>query len=368
MRIALIASHAWPLPSPARTGDSQILLDLSRSLVEMGHQVDLFAPDGTVAPDGVDLRTMPSTPSRFEATPSAKDAELCALWQMAPWFEAADVIHDCSVEKSFHSAFPRRSLCTIWGGPWRHAHPPRNVVAQSHAQRDRLLRGATDYEGTDTPEMGGPNGTPLKDCRVVWNGIDTEAYEPTGKGKQDFFLMLGRWHPVRGIEQGIELAKATGINLLIAGTDPVEDHPAQAEYARRICELVRGHDNISVEFLPPDPEHHQRKVELYSDAKALLFLPQFQEPFGLSQIEAMACGTAVIAPDIGSCKEVLGVVGVEEGIKTLTEQVDGFPLEDFIAVQGRICRQRACEEFDRMTMAENYLGLYYDVLNGKGWG
>lgn len=368
MRIALIASHAWPLPSPARTGDSQILLDLSRSLAEMGHDVWLYAPDGTDAPPGVNLCVTPLDASRFGAYPSADEAEQATLRDYWGRMADCDVVHDCSVNKSFHRYFKTKSLCTIWGGPWRHSHPGRNVVAQSHAQRDRLLRGATDYEGTATPEMGGPNGTPLNDCRVVWNGIDTEAYKPTGRGKQDFFLMLGRWHPVRGIEQGIELAKATGINLLIAGTDPSEDHPAQAEYARKICELVRGHDNISVEFLPPDPEHHGRKVELYSDARALLFLPRFQEPFGLSQIEAMACGTAVIAPDIGSCKEVLGVVGVDEGIKTLTEHVDGFPLEDFIAVQGRICRQRACEHFDRMTMAENYLGLYYEVLNGRSWG
>jgi glycosyltransferase involved in cell wall biosynthesis len=361
MRIAIISSHAWPLPSPARTGDSQILLDLTRTLAEMGHEVTLFAPKGTKAPEGVWLLTIPLC-SHGTAEPSAKRAEFATLEHYHSTLSHFDIIHDCSVLKTIAGNFQGNALSTQWGGPPNHW---RNVVAQSHAQRARLLRGATDYEGTATPEMGGPNTKPLADCRVVWNGIDTEAYKPTGKPKQDFFLMLGRWHPVRGIEQGIELAKATGINLLIAGTDPEEDHPAQAAYAKRICELVRGHDNISVEFLPMgNEEHHARKVELYSDARALLFLPQFQEPFGLPQIESLACGTPVIAPDIGSCKEVLGVVGVEEGIRAfMEEESDGF-----IESQGSAARKRACELFSREAMAERYLAEYYDVMSGRSWG
>lgn len=368
MNIVIVASHAWSLPSAARTGDSQIILDLSRSLAECGHSVSVCAPAGSVMPQGVRLLAMPVGGSRFDAEPAAAQCELTTIAAYKDDLSQADVIHDCSVLKLAAREFQSKSLATVWGGA---PTIRRNVVAQSQAQAGRLLRGETDYVGTATPAAGGPGFEPLTDVRWVWNGISTDAptgYAPTGKPKQDHFLMLGRWHPVRGIEQAIELAKRTGVNLLIAGTDPSEDHPAQADYARKICAMARGCDNINVEFLPPDPNHHARKVELYSDARALLFLPQFAEPFGLSQIEAMACGTAVIAPDIGSCKEVLGVVGVEEGIATLTEQVDGFPLEDFIAVQGRACRQRACEQFDRMVMAEGYLGLYYEILNGRSWG
>jgi len=363
VRIAIISSHAWPLPSPARTGDSQILLDLTRTLAEMGHKVTLVAPAGTVAPEGVRLWRMRHC-SHGTAEPPTDVCEQSTLGMMFGEEMPFDVIHDCSVNKTVAKWCHENEMpfiATQWGGPPNHW---RNVVAQSHAQRARLLRGATDYEGTATPEMGGPNTKPLADCRVVWNGIDTEAYKPTGKPKQDFFLMLGRFHVVRGIEQGIELAKATGINLLIAGTDPEEDHPAQAAYARRICEMVRGCDNINVEFLPMGNEaHHARKVELYSDARALLFLPRFQEPFGLTQIESLACGTSVIAPDIGSCKEVLGVVGVEEGVKAFTEESDGF-----VQSQSGAARRRACELFSREAMAERYLAEYYDVLNGKGWG
>jgi len=363
VRIAIIASHAWPLPSPARTGDSQIILDLTRTLAEMGHEVTLFAPKGTEAPEGVRLYESGMC-SQGQAEPSAEQCELNTLYHLRA-YGPFDVVHDCSVNKTvakYRNAAGLPAIATQWGGPPNHW---RNVVAQSHAQRARLLRGATDYEGTATPEMGGPNTKPLTDCRVVWNGIDTEAYKPTGKPKQDFFLMLGRWHPVRGIEQGIELAKATGINLLLAGTDPEEDHPAQAAYAKRICELVRGHDNISVEFLPMgNEEHHARKVELYSDARALLFLPQFQEPFGLPQVEAMACGTAVLATDIGSCREVCGIAGDDFSFGMAALEKDLA----FAEHQGRLFRGRAFEHFDRRVMAANYVRLYEEVIAGKGWG
>ena len=175
MRIGLIASHAWPLPSPARTGDSQIILDLSRSLAELGHEVTLFAPDGTIAPEGVRLARMPMC-SKGQAEPSTYQCEQACLDEYAVELAMLDVVHDCSVNKSVAEWCMKRmpTISTLWGG---HApkHMLRNLVAQSHAQRARLAMGLDDYM-----QEGGPGA----DCRVVWNGIDTEAYKPTGNPKR----------------------------------------------------------------------------------------------------------------------------------------------------------------------------------------
>jgi len=111
-------------------------------------------------------------------------------------------------------------------------------------------------------------------------------------------------------------------------------------------------------------EHHARKVELYSDARALLFLPQFQEPFGLPQVEAMACGTYVLADDIGSCREVnVDCFYLDTGRDQswLTKQQGWFRL-------GQLSRERAVELFDRRVMAANYVKLYEEVAGGGGWG
>jgi glycosyltransferase involved in cell wall biosynthesis len=354
VKIGIIASHAWQLPSPARTGDSQIILDLSRSLAEMGHDVFLNAPKGTVAPAGVELVEMPLC-SRGQAEPDTATAERANFMQHghSRFFMGLDIIHDCSVNKTIAEAFPSKSISTIWGGHALHPSPCRNLVAQSHAQAARLAKGLDDYM-----QPGGPCVT----ARVVWNGIDTDAYKPTGKTKQDFFLMFGRFHPVRGIPQAIELAKATGINLLIAGEDPERDHPYQAQYAKEMCALARGCDNISIEFLPDDPDHMTRKVELYSDARALLFLPQFEEPFGLPQVEAMACGTYVVANGNGSTQEINeGTFYLERPDQTWLTKEQGW------SQLGRRNRERAVEHFDRMVMARNYVKLYEEVCGGGGW-
>jgi glycosyltransferase involved in cell wall biosynthesis len=365
MRIAIIASHAWPLPSPARGGDSQILLDLSRSLVELGHDVFLYAPAGTKAAPGVVVREMPLC-SMGTAAPKTEECETATLREYLRELLDCDVVHDCSVGKSFHGwalENGRPTIATVWGGPWRCSHPGRNVVAQSKAQRDRLLRGATDFEDSPTPDMGGANGTPLADCRVVWNGINTEAphgYAPTGKGKQDFCLWLSRWHPARGYRETIAMAKATGLNVLFAGCDPTEDHPYQAQCALEAVSLARGCDNIQIEFLPPDPDHHTRKVELYSDAQALIFTPMFQEPFGLSQVEALACGTPVLPLKRGSVEEVTGY-----GYDTMEQIAEAA--KGLRPYHSDLARERAVGLFDRRVMARKMVALYEEAIE-KGWG
>lgn len=364
MKVGLIASHHWPLPSPARTGDSQIILDLSRSLVELGHEVTLFAPAGTKAPEGVWVAEI-GPAARGNGVPTAEECERATLRDWSQLLQQQDIIHDCSVNKSAAAAchaMGRPAISTIWGGNWG-SGPARNIVAQSHAQAARLAKGLDDYNAP-----GGPCVT----ARVVWNGIDTDAYKPTGNPKQDFFLMFGRWHPVRGIVQAIELAKATGINLLLAGEDPERDHPYQAGYAREMCALARGCDNIQVEFLPADPEHHERKVELYSDARALLFLPQFEEPFGLPQIEAMSCGTPVVGTNRGSVREVTGNLGaglcMEAGELRFAPWYWVSPKSPAAQLREmEQCRAVAVEHFDRLVMARNYVKLYEEVAGGGGW-
>ena len=113
MRIAITASHAWPLPSPARTGDSQIILDLTRALAELGHDVYLFAPKGTKAPEGVRLAEMPLC-SHGSATPSTIEAEAATLREHEALLLDVDVVHDCSVGKSFAEWRLSREPARAW--------------------------------------------------------------------------------------------------------------------------------------------------------------------------------------------------------------------------------------------------------------
>lgn len=363
MKICLISTHSFPisLNNRVHTGDI-VILDLARSLQQLGHTVSLIAPKGT---DFNNLYPMKASYGQFP--PTSEECEEEAFNQHKDMLLQQDIVHDFSVSKRItvmlnHTGF-FNTVCTILGGAWKQNYSPRNLCVWSKAHRSRVLRGATDYEGTPTPDLAGSNGRPVQDCHVVYGGIDTEFYQPTAE-KEGFYLWMNRWHPVKGYLQAIQLAKMTGIPLVLAGEHPDNEmFEFQRNCAKEAMKEAKGYKNIDFYFLPPDPDHHTAKRDLYSKAKALLYTVQFHEPFGLSQVEALSCGTPVIATNYGSCPEVINHV---------TGSVCDNNLNAFANVLKKefsptLCRKRAAQMFDRRVMAQNYLKQYKMVLEGKDW-
>lgn len=369
MKIAIIATHAHALPSKAHTGDSQIILDLCWALNELGHEVTLLAPEGTVCPSAEVFTLGPREGETGE------DWERQITEKHAYALLGCDVAHDFTIGKSVHRRLTGArlpSVSTLLGGS---AYTPLpNTVVWSEAMRDRVMRGATDYEGTAWPEKGGPACAPFKDVRVVHGGIDTEFYSPGPASEVGgHFLWMNRWAPEKGFAQAIELAKSTGIELLMVGDPPTVGPDAQRNCALEAMRLAQGAANITFEWLPGDPDHHTAKRDQYRRARALLYPAQFQEPFGLSMVEAMACGTPVVGADMGSVREVLS-----------SDYMDASAPECFVIAEPAFwanavqvlwdpedrerARTRAVRRFDRRVMAANYLKLYKQVIAGEGWG
>jgi glycosyltransferase involved in cell wall biosynthesis len=371
VKIAIIATHSFPIPTPTHTGDI-VILDLALALDALGHSVDLYAPAGTTAPPRG--RARPILASLGRATPSSSASELGCWREYKDDLLAADVVHDFSITKRVAEEMfeldRRNVVCTPLGGNWAHPHPPLNLAVWSEAMRQRALRGATDYEGTPTPDLAGPAFPPtVKDARVVYGGVDTSIYCRQVRPKENWFLWMNRWHPAKGYRQAIDLARATGIELVMAGEHPDREmFTFQRNCALEAVEMAQGLPNVRFEWLPADPHHHEAKRELYRKACALLYTVQFQEPFGLSQVEAMACGTPVIGTAFGSVPEI-----VEHGITGFVCPNDN-PAAWFRAVQvigsidPAVCREHAVRRFDRRVMAINYLHLYEDVIAGRTWG
>jgi glycosyltransferase involved in cell wall biosynthesis len=360
MNIVITSSHHWPIPTPVRTGHI-VILDLAIALEQLGHAVSLCAPAGTKF-----SRVLETEATEGRGEPSQPEMERRALEQHRAAFDAADVIHDISTDMTIARAYPQKSLSTPLGGSWDSVRGCPNVVLQSHSHRERALRGATDYEGTEWPDLAGPPQRPVREARVVHNGVDTDWYRPGDTPKEGFFLWLGRWSPQRGYKLAIDLAKRTGIELVMSGERPADVRfEPERRCAVEATELARGASNIRFEWLPAGEEEHQRaKRELYRRAKAFLMVPRFQEPFGLQQVEALACGTPVVAVPMGSIPEVLehGVTGLVVEPAFLHQACDKIG-----AISPETCRSEAARRFDRRVMATEYVKLYEAVCRGETW-
>lgn len=368
MKIGLVTTHSFPVPYKTHTGDI-VITDLARTLDEMGHEVHLYAPDGTYQPPHGQVFPMRASYGKYP--PSSEDCEQECFNNYAHILRNEDIVHDFSVTKriieNLHREGRSNILCTLMGGAWTQPNPPHNLVVWSNAHRDRVLRGATDYEGTPTPDLAGPPQNPVKDTHVVYGGVDTDWYTPTYE-KKGFYLWMNRWHPAKGYRMAIELAKETGIELVMAGEHPSNEmFDYQKQCALEAVDLAIGAPNIKFSWLPLDPHHHEAKRELYRQAKALLYTVQFQEPFGLSQAEALACGTPVIGTNFGSVPEVItnGTTGF-----VCKNEIQDFAvgIKSINNINPEACRADVVKRFDRRVMATSYLTEYQAIINGNGWG
>jgi len=187
---------------------------------------------------------------------------------------------------------------------------------------------------------------------TVHHGIDVAQFPFSGdEGK--YLLFFGRIHPEKGVREAIDVARRTGIKLVIAGI--IQDHDY---YASQVEPYI---DGITVEYLGSvGPE--QRAVVL-SHALALLHLISFDEPFGLSVIESMACGTPVIAFDRGSMPEIIR--DGENGY--LVADIEGaiVAVANIGTIDRTACRADVEKRFTSARMARDYVRVYERIVNGE---
>jgi glycosyltransferase involved in cell wall biosynthesis len=188
----------------------------------------------------------------------------------------------------------------------------------------------------------------LRYAATIHHGIDMAAFE-LGPGGGPL-VFLGRIHPDKGTAEAIEVARRAGVPLVIAGI--VQDQ----EYFERAVEPQL--DGSSVSFIGPvGPADRQ---DLLGGARALLHLIDFEEPFGLSVVEAMACGTPVVAYSRGSMPEIVepGVNGFLVG----AEDEAVAALADVGRMDRTRVRDSVVDRFDVARMVDDYLGLYQRVI------
>ena len=332
--MAVLAPVSWRVPPRAYGPWEQFASLLSEGLVGRGVDVTLFA-----TADSLTAAKLASIVGRGYSEDAGADPKVCECMHIAHVFERAgefDVIHNGFdfLPLTYSELVDTPLLTTIHG----FSSPAILPVYQRYNARSAYVA----ISDTDRHPS-------LDYLATIHHGIDTQAFSlhPAPGG---YLLFFGRIHPDKGTVEAIEVAERTGLPLVIAGI--VQD---ERYFDDQVAPKI---DGGRVRFLGPvGPEE---RVALLGGADALLHLISFDEPFGYSVVEAMACGTPVIAFRRGSMAELIedGSTGfLVDAIDEAVAAVEGASSLD----RNRI-RRRAVARFDKGRMIDAYLDAYEAVI------
>lgn len=334
MRIAMIAPIAWRTP-PRHYGPWELVTSLlTEALVARGLDVTLFATRDSITAARLDA----VVPAPYEDDPSI-DAKVWEYRHLSHVFEQAhefDLIHN-------QADFPAHAFSRLVATPMVttiHGFSSERILPMYKPFEDRVHYVAIS-EADRHPD--------LRYAATIHHGIDPQAFPLDPVGGEDL-LYFGRVHPDKGTHEAIEVARAAGRRLNIYGV--IQD---QGYFEREVQPLIDGERVIY-----HGPVGGAARVRALSRARALLHLINFAEPFGLSVIEAMACGTPVIATRRGSMPEI-----VEHGrngflVDNLEEAAHA--VEAIGAIDRRTTSAIVARRFSVDRMAEDYLRLYRRIL------
>ena len=343
MRIALVAPPFIPVPPICYGGTELFVAHLAEGLERMGHDVVVYANgESTVT---AELRWYyPKTmwPPAGNISETLKEVTHTA-WAIRDASETCDVIHLNNMFGLPYSRFVDVPfVCTIH-------HPHEEMLTEFYCGYPKV-RYITISEHCRRRE-------PMPHVRTIHHGINISQYKFSEK-KQPYLSFLGRIVPVKGVHSAIAIAKKTGIPLKIAG----EVQPMFRDYFER--EIVPQIDGRFIEYI--GEADFKTKNELLSNSLALLFPIEWDEPFGLIMIEAMACGTPVLALPRGSVPEVVQD-GVSGYICSSVGQM-GDRVADLSKLKPSAIRQYALERFSVEKMASAYAALYSEIAGDKALG
>ena len=334
MRIAMLAPISWRTP-PRHYGPWELVTSLlTEALVAKGVDVTLFA----TADSETAGRLEAVVPAGYSEDRSL-DAKVMEMLHVSHVFEQAgrfDLIHNQAdfVPLAFTRLVETPIVTTI------HGFSSPKIVPVFKRYEDRVHYVAIS-DADRNPD--------LKYAATIHHGIRIEEFPFDAEGSGDL-LFFGRMHPDKGAAEAIRAAIATDHRLQMAGIIQDENY-----YQTQVAPFVDGERIVF-----NGPVGGAARTRALGHAKALLHLIGFEEPFGLSVIEAMACGTPVVAYNKGSMREL-----IEHG-------VTGFLVETFqeaVAAIGRIgeidrktCRRAVEERFTVERMADKYLAQYERIL------
>ncbi len=357
MRIAMFCSGRFPTPPPKGTIYAPLWINslLAEEMTKRGHKVTLFGAKGTRSNAKVvtlDLLPLEANRRLKGCTDVRKDRAISFYEQLfiSEIYKRAgrgefDVIHIHPAELAIGFAV-NSSIPTIFT-----LHDPiscwRKFVYSSYKSKNIYFVSISDSQRA-----------PLKNINyiaTIYNGIDLSKY-PFGKTAGNYFFIASRLVPPKGIDLAIKVAIKARIALKITGE--IVD---KSYWEQKIKPFIGG--KIKYEGMIP----YEEIPKFYKNAKAFLFPIQWDEPFGLVMIEAMACGTPVVAFDRGSVREVVknGETGfiVPPLDKNKEPNISGMVevIKKVDTIDRSFCRQYVKDNFNIQRMVDKYEEVYRKI-------
>ncbi|WOK04201.1 glycosyltransferase family 4 protein [Imperialibacter roseus] len=337
MKVAILSPIAWRTP-PRKYGPwEQVASNIAEGLLKKGIDVTLFATgDSTTSGQ---LESVCEHPYAEDQSIDPKVWECLHISHLMEQASCFDIIHNHFdfLPLTYSRLIDTPMITTIHGfsSPkivpvYKKYNASTAYISISNADRHPEL----DYLGT------------------IYHGLNPEDFT-FKKDKKHYLLYFGRIHPDKGAHAAIEIARRAGVPLIMAGL--IQD---QQYYETAIKPSV---ESGQVRYLGNVGPIERSK--LLSEAMALLHPIFFDEPFGLSVVEAMMCGTPAIAYDRGSMPELIvnGVTGFL--VRDVTEAVGSVAL--LAQLDPLRCREHAKTHFSTVTMVEAYIRAYEMVLHAR---
>lgn len=334
MKVAILSPIAWRTPPRLYGPWEQVASNIAEGLVEKGIDVTLFATGDSIT--------------------KGKLAYTCEQ----PYSENTKI--DVKVEECLHIShlFERTSEFDLI-----HNHYDFLPLTYSRLVQTPML---TTIHGFSSPlivpvykkynstnhyvSISNANRHPdLQYAATIYNGIDTTAFNFVQQ-PDDYLLFFGRIHPEKGTSEAIEVARQCGKKLIIAGL--IQD---EAYFNNHVLPAIDGKQVVYAGNCGPEGRN-----KLLGNATALLHLISFDEPFGLSVVEAMCCGTPVIAVNRGAMPELIQQGETGYLVHTIEEAVEA--VEQLHHIKRSRCRQWATTMFSKERMTAEYLRVYENIL------
>ena len=336
MRIAILSSIAWRTPPRMYGPWEQVASTIAEGLMQKGLDVTLFATG-----DSITNSKLESVCERPYAEDSGADPKVWECLHISHLMEQAgrfDIIHNNFdfLPLTYSRLIDTPMITTIHG----FSSPEIIPVYKKY-------NGSVAYISISNADRH-PG---LNYLRTIYHGIDQEEFTFRNE-KAGYLLYFGRIHPDKGTHTAIEIARRSGLPIKIAGLIQDKDY-----FETQVKPNIDGDQVIYLGNADP-----ALRNELLGGAIALLHPVNFEEPFGLSVVEAMMCGTPVVAFARGSMQELIinGITGYL--VSTVADAVSA--VSKIKQIDPHACREHATRNFGRERMINEYISAYEKVLKG----